>query len=260
MCQCDSDRDHGSLLSSTIHANGGFLAKESQIMQTTAYFRTGTQETRSAQDCVSQIPLRNHVSVVVSIFLTWATAAIADQRRGTVPPQLTRRDFAAAQALAKQIAALSPSARPEEARRLAECAYATAHQLRRDYGVIWPPLFNNVLVNSGIRKRGLCFQWAEDLLVVLDRLRLISLELHWGEADVGTWQESNCVVVTAKGQLFNTGIILDGWRHSGRLYWRAVATDKVSWVENKTYAHFVRAKLATADNHDLVVQSGVNAK
>jgi len=80
------------------------------------------------------------------------------------------------------------------AQRVAECAYAAAAQLRHDYGVIGPPLFNNFLVNLGIRKRGLCFQWAEDLLVQLDALKLRTLQVHWAEARAGSLREHNCVV------------------------------------------------------------------
>jgi hypothetical protein len=191
----------------------------------------------------------------VGIFAAWTSAVVADQQQRTVMLQVARTDFPAAQALMNRTAALSPRVRAEEAAQLAGCAYNTARQLRRDYRVVWPPLFNNFLINSGIRKRGLCFQWAEDLLTRLDTLKLATLELHWGEADVGTWQESNCVVVTAKGQPFNRGIILDCWRHSGHLYWTAVANDKVSWVENRAYAHFVRAKLAAAANHHVALQT-----
>jgi hypothetical protein len=115
-------------------------------------------------------------------------------------------------------------------------------------------------VNSGIKKRGLCFQWAEDLLVSLNALKLTSLELHWGEAHAGSWQESNCVVVTAKRRPFNSGIILDCWRRSGHLYWRSVVTDKVVWVENKAYANLVRDKSGAADNHYIVGQTRANAK
>src|SRR5438045_3063794 len=113
--------------------------------------------------------------------------AVTDKPERMISIQVARRDLAAAQALMDQIAALSPRVRAEESARLAECVYNTTRQLRRDYQVVWPPLFNNFLVNSGIKKRGLCFQWAEDLLVVLDGLKLTSLELHWGEAQVGTW-------------------------------------------------------------------------
>src|SRR5437870_3291903 len=198
-------------------------------------------------------------AIAVYIFAPWTGVAVAEEPQRTIVPRVASSDFRAAQALMNQIAALSPNVRAEEAARVAECVYNRARQLRREYGVIWPPLFNNVLINSGIRKRGLCFQWAEDLLVTLDALKLTTLELRWGEADIGTWQESNCVVVTAKKQPFKTGIILDCWRHSGHLYWTAVRADKVTWVENRAYAAFVRAKSA-ANNRQVGFERKISEK
>jgi hypothetical protein len=164
---------------------------------------------------------------------------------GELGAQIARNDLPAAQALRDRIAALSPSVRADEARCMAECAYATAAQLRRDYGVIGgPPSFQNFLVNLGIRKRGLCFQWAEDLLVQLDALKLRTLELHWAEACAGSWREHNCVVVTAKGQPFRQGIILDCWRHSGHLFWLSLASDHYPWIEDRNYATVVRSKFS----------------
>jgi hypothetical protein len=147
-----------------------------------------------------------------------------------------------ADALRSSIAALAPSVRGDEARQVADCAYRTAAQLRRDYAVVGPPLFHNFLVNTGIRKRGLCFQWAEDLLGRLDALKLSSLELHWGEARARTWREHNCVVVTARGQPFRAGIVLDCWRHSGRLYWGALAADHYPWIEDSAYAQIALSR------------------
>ena len=159
--------------------------------------------------------------------------------------QVAPSDLTAAQALRDRIAALSPSIRADEAQRVAESAYATSAQLRRDYGVIGgPPSFHNFLVNLGIRKRGLCFQWAEDLLVQLDALKLRTLELHWAEARAGSWREHNCVVVTAKGQRFREGIILDCWRHSGHLFWSPLVTDHYPWIEDRNYATVVRSKFS----------------
>src|SRR5438132_11336251 len=132
--------------------------------------------------------------------------------------QVEASGLTVAQALRDRIAAVSPSVRADEAQRVAESAYATAAQLRRDYGVIGgPPSFHNFLVNLGIRKRGLCFQWAEDLLVQLDALKLRTLELPWAEARAGSWREHNCVVVTAKAQLVREGVIFDCCRHSAHL-------------------------------------------
>jgi hypothetical protein len=183
-------------------------------------------------------------TVLLAIF-GLSIGAGAGQRQSAISCRVPSRDLAAATALAEQIAALSPRVRRREAGRLAQCAYATAHRLKEQYGMIWPPLLNNVLVNTGIKKRGLCFQWAGDLLVRLDGLKLATLELRWGEAQVGTQHESNCIVVTAKGQPFKTGIVLDGWRHCGHLYWGPVSTDEEHWVENSAYAHFIRTKSAT---------------
>jgi hypothetical protein len=159
--------------------------------------------------------------------------------------QVASADFLRAQVLRDRISALSPTVRASEAQRVANCAYVTAEQLRHDYGVIGgPPSFQNFLVNTGFRKRGLCFQWAEDLLEHLDELRVTTLELHWAEAYVGSWKEHNCVVVTAKGQQFRDGILLDCWRHSGHLFWSAVATDNYPWIEDNRYAAIARRKFA----------------
>ena len=161
-----------------------------------------------------------------------------------LPAQVPPNDALRGRILADRIAALGPRVRRDEARRVAKCAYATAELLRHKYGAVWPPLFQNFLVNTGIRKRGLCFQWAEDLLEQLDALKVTTLELHWAEARAGTWREHNCVVVTAKRQPIRDGILLDCWRHSGHLFWSVVAADHYPWVEDSEYAAIARAKFA----------------
>ena len=139
---------------------------------------------------------------------------------------------AAVQSLEDELSALSPQVRKVEADRAAACAYATAANLKVQYQVIGPPLFHNFLVNTGIRKRGLCYQWAEDLIASLDQLRLRSLELHWGVARANTMREHNCVVLTARGRPFAEGVVLDCWRNSGRLFHGAVAHDHYPWHED----------------------------
>jgi hypothetical protein len=182
------------------------------------------------------MPFRSLFSIV--------SLAIVASFCGELPAQLPPRDTLRAHVLRDRIAALGPKVRPDEAQRVAECAYATAQRLRRNYGAVWPPSFHNLLVNTGIRKRGLCFQWAEDLLEQLDALKVTTLELHWAESYAGSWREHNCVVATAKGQPFRDGILLDCWRHSGRLFWSAVATDDYPWIEDRRYAGIARSKFA----------------
>src|SRR5262249_10743038 len=158
-----------------------------------------------------------------------------------VPP----KDFAKAEELAKQLAALSRKVDPKEAKLLAECTYATVAQLRQQYHMFGTPIFNNFLVYHGFRKRGYCYQWTEDLLLALDALKLKTLEVHWGEAYAGTYRENNCLVVTAKGQPFERGMILEAWRHFGHLRWNLVLSDEDRYFENPKWAARVRAQAAS---------------
>ena len=137
--------------------------------------------------------------------------------------------------LRTRIAALSPTVSPDDARRVAYAAYMTGVELRREWRVVWLPGVQNLLVNMGARKGGLCFQWATELLVRLDALKLQTLELHWAESFANTNGEHNVIVVTARGQAFQKGILLDNWRYSGHLVWTQVAMDpEYHWTENKS--------------------------
>src|SRR5438046_7444199 len=137
--------------------------------------------------------------------------------------------------LRMRIAALSPTVSPDEARRVAYTAYLTGRELHREWRVAWLPGIQNFLVNIGKRKGGLCFQWATELLVRLDALKLQTLELHWAESGANTGAEHNVIVVTARGQPFGEGILLDLWRYSGSLVWTHVGMDPdYRWMENKS--------------------------
>jgi len=140
-------------------------------------------------------------------------------------------------ALRKRLAALSPNVRRDEAQLIARYAYNTGRELKREWRVAWPPGFHNFLVNTGARKGGLCFQWATEFLLRLDALKLETVELHWAESFERTASEHNVIVVTARGQPFHRGILLDNWRYGGRLIWGPVTGDReYQWKENKAEA------------------------
>ena len=140
-------------------------------------------------------------------------------------------------ALRGRIAALGPTVRPDEAQLIARCAYITGRELKQEWKVVWPPGLQNFLVNTGARKGGLCFQFATELLLRLDALKVKTLELHWAESYEATASEHNVIVVTAVGQPFSQGILLDNWRYGGRLFWGPVTGDpEYRWKENKTEA------------------------
>lgn len=160
---------------------------------------------------------------------------------------ITPGKAAAGDKLRDQLASLSAGVSASEAHRLSVLAHRSAAELRRDYRAVGSPHFHNFLVNAGLKKRGLCHHWARDLGERLASLKLRTLVLHWGIARGGTLREHNAVVVTARGQPFARGIVLDAWRHSGRLFWTAVAADRYPWKEDpdETFAPTVRSHAGT---------------
>lgn len=186
------------------------------------------------------LPLRIAIGLAAMFLLSdcaepTSTNVVEPAQTGPAEITLPRGDIAEEAQLRTKLAMLSPTVRVDEAEKLALCAYKTSRRLAREYRVVFPPALNNILINTGGRKRGLCYQWTEDLLHQLDALKLETLELHWGEAYARTFSENNGVVVTAKGQPFRQGIVLDAWRYQGRLYWGPARKDPEGypWKENK---------------------------
>ena len=131
------------------------------------------------------------------------------------------------------IVALSSSVNPEEAKLISVTAHTTSRSLAHEYRITGPPAFQNFLIHIGLRQRGYCFDFARDIGARLKELKPRTLALHWGESFANTNQENNGLVVTARGQPFRDGIVIDAWRHGGRLYWRSVTEDRQNeWEEN----------------------------
>ena len=132
--------------------------------------------------------------------------------------------------LEQELIGLSATVDTAEARILAETAVRESGILAEEYQLVRPAVAHNLLVVFGIRERGLCYHWTGDLMKKLQTLDLKSFQLHWGVAYRGSeLREHNCVVVTAKGQSFFNGIVLDPWRNSGNLFWAQVAKDSYPW-------------------------------
>jgi hypothetical protein len=180
------------------------------------------------------------VGGVIAAFAVSSAIVSAGQQRPHF--DVPAKDSAKADELANHLAQLSRRVDPKEAKLLAECAYATVTRLRQEYRPFGTPIFNNFLVYHGLKRRGYCYQWSEDLLLALDQLKLKTLELHWGDTYRDTWRENNCLVVTAKGQPFDRGMILECWRHFGHLRWNLVPSDQDPYYENVQWAEKVRAR------------------
>jgi len=132
--------------------------------------------------------------------------------------------------LQEDLAALNQQTDQLEARQVAETAIYYSYQLADEYQLVRPAVLHNLLIRVGLKDRGLCYHWTEDLLKRLQALDLRTYQLHWGVAYRGSdLREHNSVVITARGQAFEKGIVLDPWRNSGDLFWALINTDRYPW-------------------------------
>ena len=168
---------------------------------------------------------RSALAALLAALLLFGCAG-APGRRGTDAPD------AAVYALERDILAMGARTHRAEAALAARTAVDTSRRLAEAYRVVPPAFFHNMLIQVGVRERGLCYHWTEDMMKPLLALNLRTYQLHWGVAYRGSdLREHNSVVITASGLGFKDGLVLDPWRHSGELFWAVVREDEYPWEE-----------------------------
>ena len=172
---------------------------------------------RDVENTLKKWPIMRTTVFVLALLLLGHAATASDER--------SIKD------LAKALTGLARDVDPAEAQALSATAHTKARSLKKEYRVFLNPEFTVFLYNIGMRKRGWCGHWAQDIGAQLKELKCKTLVLHWGEAYPNTTSENNALVVTARNQPFQDGIILDGWRRAGRLFWCPVIKDDEYEVE-----------------------------
>ncbi len=109
-----------------------------------------------------------------------------------------------------------PAAR-REAGWLASTAIIRSAAIARKNRMIFTGWINNILVNSGIRERGLCWQVQQDMYRDLRKRPLKYFKLGMTVRDRATGREHSCVYVNAAGKGLQGSLVLDAWRTCGRL-------------------------------------------
>ena len=144
-------------------------------------------------------------------------------------PDTASRDQVAE--LAAGIRALGPEVDPEEATRAAEIAYSWSAHLAQEYEITDPPLIHNTKVNMGLRPRGLCWHWAEDMEKRLraEHFRTLEVQRAIATPELFGIDHSTALVSLPGGTIYD-GMILDPWRNGGRLFWSpTVADTRYNW-------------------------------
>ena len=130
--------------------------------------------------------------------------------------------------LNREIIALDGRIDPHEARLAATIAIRYSRELAQQYEISGSAISHNLKVNLGLRERGLCIHWTEDLLARLQREKFHSLDLHWAIANYESAfrLEHSTVIVTARNTSLYHGLVLDPWRKSGELFWSPTLEDE----------------------------------
>jgi hypothetical protein len=128
---------------------------------------------------------------------------------------------------------LDQQVNPIEAKSLAQESILYAQKLAKEYELVSPPYVQNTLVNLGLKKRGLCYEWAEDLYTYLRLKNYSTLRLHRVGANIGKLNEHNALSVSFMGKKsILKNILLDAWRNSGNLFFIKIEEDKkYDWKE-----------------------------
>jgi hypothetical protein len=138
---------------------------------------------------------------------------------------------------------LDTSIPKEETLALSKDIFQKTKALTKEFKMTSPPQYHNFLVNIGLRKKGLCYHWADALYTYFTHQSYPSFEFHLMGANIGEyWTEHNVMVVVAKGNPVEEGVIIDPWREPGKLYFSKVKDDKrYTWVHRHARENFKKA-------------------
>ena len=163
-------------------------------------------------------------SCVLALAFLLVQGCASSRPQADLPPMVEQQRIGE---LNLAIRSLSDDIDPHEASLAARIALEYTRQLAQEYEISSSPLTHNMLVNIGAKPRGLCVDWTSDLLARLQQERFHSLQLHWGIANYENAFriEHSTVIISARGDTLNQGLVLDPWRQGGRLFWTPTLQD-----------------------------------
>jgi len=177
--------------------------------------------------------------------------SVSTQTGGPAVAPAQDRDALEAQIaeVTQALRALGPGVDPDEAARAARIAVLKPLDWAREWQVVDAPLVHNVKVVNGFREKGVCQDWADAMEIALHAEGFRTLDIHRAIANARNIKlEHATVIVTADGQPWDSGLILDPWRiGQGRLYTARVGEDdRYSWESREAVRAWTREWKARA--------------
>lgn len=150
--------------------------------------------------------------------------------------------FGLQKALVNQYMKINPHQEPNilrkvqnEANDLARVLIESTVRLQEEYGINNFPVVHNLYILIGLKKRGACKDWAEDLLKIINAMKHDYFMSYWGEAHAGNMLEHNVAVLVPLNAKFEDGVLYDPWRTAGKPYWSVVKEDSYPWRQWEGY-------------------------
>ena len=132
--------------------------------------------------------------------------------------------------LESAINALSDTIDAHDARLISKLLIVSTSDLAQRYRMASPPGYHNFLVKMGLKERGLCCHWAEDLRSRFIQVNQETIKVDWLVARHGSsMREHNVIVLYGENMSWKQGMVYDPWRMAGRPYWTRVEQDKYPW-------------------------------
>ena len=173
------------------------------------------------------------------------SGALALAACGASPEKRAMAGTAEVSALRQMIFDMGPGIDPIEAQRAAEVAFAHTRELAIQYQITDRPLIHNTKVNMGLKPRGLCWHWAEDMEKRLNAENFQTLEMHRAIAEgTGVRIDHSTAIISRRGDPHTAGVVLDPWREGGVLVYAPVSEDTRYFWEAREVVLRRRADLA----------------
>lgn len=160
-----------------------------------------------------------HILIILSTILLFSACSTKD-------PSATKNIKTKEIELSNMIQSISPLIKKNEANDIAIEAIEYSKTLAKRYDAVKPALFHNTLINLGLKQRGLCFHYTNDLLKYLEKKNYQSFKFTKIISSRGEYFEHTAFILTNDNVEFKDSIVFDAWRDSGELYFAKVKEDK----------------------------------
>jgi hypothetical protein len=119
--------------------------------------------------------------------------------------------------LSHKLISLNNSIDKKQAFEISNKILQVSKEIKDEFNPVPYPWINNTLVNLGIKEKGLCWEWRDELYKRLNGNIEPFAILKIG-ANVGKLNEHNAIAIISKSNDIQNSILIDLWRCSGVPY------------------------------------------